>query len=113
MTENSPSRGSIPLELLKQVKFDPLEWQKIIQSLNCNNCNIIFGNLDQNVPEVYVYSSETSEISVVSFDDQKVFSISNGGINSNWNKQQKGKYMIENLIDTNTFNESSLFSVLM
>ena len=97
---------------MKQEKFDPLEWKKIIQSLNCKNCNIIFGDLNQSVPDVYVYSSETSELSVVSFDDQKVFSISNGDIYSNWNKQQKGKNLIENLISADNFTESSLFSVL-
>lgn len=112
ITDNSPSRGSIPLELLKQERFDPLEWKNIIQELKCKNCNVIFGDLSKKVPDVYVYSSETSELSNISFDDQKVFSLANGGINSCWNKQEKGENMIENLISTDNFTESSLFSVL-
>lgn len=114
LTDNSPSRGSIPLELLKQERFDPLEWKKIIQELKCKNFNVIFGDLSQKVPDVYVYSSETSKLSNISFDDQKVFSLANGGINSNssWNKQEKGENMIENMISTDNFTESSLFSVL-
>lgn len=112
LTDNSPSRGFIPLELLKQDRFDSLEWKKIIQELNCKNFNVIFGDLNQRVPDVYVYSSETSELSTISFDDQKVFSLTNGGINSNWSKQEKGENMIKNLISTDNFTESALFSVL-
>ena len=113
MNENNPSRGSIPMELLKQEKFEPSEWKRIIQSLECKNVNVLFGDLNnQGIPEVYVYSSDTSELSKVSFDKERVFSLANGDINSNWSKQEKGKEMIKNFIHENDFNESSLFSVL-
>lgn len=102
----------IPLELLKQENFDLIEWIKVVKSLECKNFNVLFGDLNQKCPKVYVFSSVSSELESVSFDDSKIFSLSNGSASSNWDKQQKGKEMIQNYIDSNVFTESSLFSVL-
>lgn len=97
---------------MKQEKFDVFEWIEVVKSLECKNFNVLFGDLNQKCPELYVYSSASSEISFVSFDDSKVFSLSNGTPLSNWAKQEKGVELIKNLIDTKHFTESSLFSVL-
>ena len=74
----------------------------------------MFGDLSQReAPKFFVYSSDTSELSTISFENgQKVFSLTNADINLNWNKQKKGESLINNLIVADNFTESSLFSVL-
>ena len=98
------SRGLIPFELLKQPELDPLKWKKIIQSFDCKNFNLLFGDSNK----FYFYSSKTTELIKIS---DKIFSLANDGINSNWFKEERGKELISKLDESN-FTESSLFNIL-
>lgn len=102
------SRGLIPLVLLKQEKFDPSEWKHVIKSLDCQNFNVLFGDLSQKDPEIYIYSSETDELTNIS--DKRIHSLANNDLQRD--KQDKGVELINSLISSNSLNESSIFSVL-
>lgn len=107
-TTSNTSRGIIPLTLLKQETFDPTEWKHVIESTECENFNVLFGDLSLDIPEICKYSSETREL--VKISDGGVYSLANSDLQLD--KQRKGKKLIRDLLSTNSLTESSLFSVL-
>ena len=110
------SRGGIPLKLLSQSSFDPLEWKNIIENhSNCTKFNVIFGDLsvEPENTKIYAFSSETRElIECTSSDKSKIFSLANGDdiCGQKWFKQQRGEELILKCIDT--LSEDSLFKIL-
>lgn len=107
------SRGGIPLKLLSQTTFDPIEWEIVIKSLNCKNFNLIFGDLSREIVKVYGYSSETMKLLELPRNANifTIFSLANGEIqDSKWFKQQRGEKLLETSIPE--ISENSLFNIL-
>ena len=112
------SRGGIPLKLLSQSSFDPLEWKNIIENhSNCTKFNVIYGDLSVEPAntKIYAYSSETRELIECNSSDKsssKIFSLANGDdiCGQKWFKQQRGEELILKCIDT--LSEDSLFKIL-
>ena len=114
-TESNVSRGLIPLKLLQQEQFEPILWKEIIQSFECENLNVLFGDFsDENHLKFYVYSSDTCELSLISNDQKhQIFSLTNGSVDSDWSKEKRGKELIyDSVVCDNNFTENLLFSVL-
>lgn len=100
------------MELLQQDEFDPQKWKKIIESFNCENFNVLFTDLNQTDDHLYIYSSNTCQLTKIINEQGGIFSIANDNFDSNWFKQERGKELISKLISEDKFNESSLFNVL-
>ena len=116
--ENSPvsfsSRGEIPLKLLSENNFDPIEWKRIIKSSNCKNFNVIFGDLNGEEVNIYVYSSERGEEIIKIPSTLNIFSLANGEFIENeskkWFKQRRGEELIKNSIEE--LSEDLMFNIL-
>lgn len=109
MNSSNISRGTIPLTLLKQDTFDPIKWKCIIESMNCQNFNVLFGDLSlKDSLEMYKYSSESGEL--VDLSRESIYSLANNDLQLD--KQRRGKYLINNILSENSLTEQELFSIL-
>lgn len=117
--QQGPSRGSLPLRLLREDSFDPVRWTDVLAASGCTSCNVLFG--DAHHHQLFVYCAQRQQTWELPCADRliggpSVCSVANGAVGAEWPKERRGRELLQ-MIDFEEVEReqliASLWEVLM
>ncbi|GAB4454731.1 MAG: NRDE family protein [Bacteroidia bacterium] len=106
LKKNAPSRGNLVLNYLVN-KYNPKEYINTFKENEdlYNGFNLLIGNLN----ELYYYSNISKEFLKI---NNGIHGLSNAFLNTSWQKVQKGKEKLTNILKNSKISPDSLFEMM-